>query len=89
MASRRDLKKTVNYIAGELFTECLIHSLLFPTTDREKADELMAGILRTQDDFVKRISHTETGNAKGFYKKFRADFDAKVEEFVDAIGKLG
>ena len=27
MASRRELKKNVNYIAGELFTECLINSM--------------------------------------------------------------
>ena len=46
MASRRELKKNVNYIAGELFTECLIN------------------------------------------KKFRADFNAKVNEIIEAIGKL-
>ncbi len=28
MASRRELKKNVNYIAGELFTECLINICL-------------------------------------------------------------
>ena len=28
MASRRELKKNVNYIAGELFTECLINTCL-------------------------------------------------------------
>ena len=42
MASRRELKKNVNYIAGELFTECLINSMFIPGTDKAKADELMA-----------------------------------------------
>ena len=27
MASRKELKKNINYIAGELFTECLVNSL--------------------------------------------------------------
>jgi len=81
MASRRELKKNVNYIAGELFTECLI-------TDKAKADELMAEVLKMQDEFVSRISHTEPGNVKGFYKKFRVDFNAKVNEIIEAIGKL-
>ena len=44
MASRRELKKNVNYIAGELFTECLINSMFIPGTDKAKADELMAAI---------------------------------------------
>ena len=41
MASRRELKKNVNYIAGELFMECLVNSLYVPGTDKTKADELM------------------------------------------------
>ena len=88
MASRRELKKTVNYISGELFSECLINSMFVPGTDKTKADELMAEILKMQDEFISRISHTEPGNVKGFYKKFRSDFNAKVNEIIDAIAKL-
>ena len=36
MASRRELKKTVNYISGELFSECLINSMFVPGTDKAK-----------------------------------------------------
>ena len=88
MASRRQLKKNVNYIAGELFAECLVSSLLIPGTDKDKADQLMADILRMQDEFISRISHTEPGNVKGFYKKFRSDFNAKINEIIDALEKL-
>lgn len=88
MASRRELKKNVNYIAGELFSECLINSLCVPGTDKAKADELMGEVLTMQDEFISRISHTEPGNVKGFYKKFLIDFNAKVDEIIDAIGKL-
>ena len=82
MASRKELKKNINYIAGELFTECLVNSLYVPGTDKQKADELMAEILKMQDEFISRISHTEPGNVKGFYKKLRADFNAKVDEII-------
>ena len=88
MASRRELKKTVNYISGELFSECLINSMFVPGTDKAKADQLMAEILKMQDECISRISHTEPGNVKGFYKKFRSDFNAKVNEIIDAIAKL-
>lgn len=88
MASRRELKKTVNYISGELFSECLINSMFVPGTDKAKADQLMAEILKMQDEFISRISHTDPGNVKGFYKKFRSDFNAKVNEIIDAIAKL-
>ena len=88
MASRKELKKTVNYIAGELFSECLINSMYVPGTDKKKADELMGEILAIQQEFISRISHTEPGNVKGFYRKFRSDFNAKVNDIIDAIAKL-
>lgn len=88
MASRKDLKKNVNYIAGELFAECLVNSLYVPGTDKKKADELLTEILNMHHEFVSRISHTEPGNVKGFYKKFRSDFNAKVEEIIEAMGNL-
>ena len=92
MASRKALKKNVNYIAGELFAECLMNSLYVPGTDKKKADELMGElmgeILKMQDEFISRISHTEPGNVKGYYKKFRSDFNAKVDSIIEAIGKL-
>ena len=90
MASRRELKKNVNYIAGELFMECLVNSLYVPGTDKTKADELMGRILSVQDviKLIIRISHTEPGNVKGFYKKFREDFNKEVDAIIDAIGNL-
>lgn len=88
MASRRILKKNINYIAGELFTECLVNSLYVPGTDKQKADGLMTKILGMQDEFISRISHTEPGNVKGFYKKLRSDFNAQVDEIIDEMGKL-
>jgi hypothetical protein len=62
--------------------------MFVPGTDKVKADELMNEILLMQTDFVSRISHTEPGNVKGFYKKFHVDFNAKVNEIIDAIAKL-
>ena len=65
-----------------------MNSLYVPGTDKKKADELMGEILKMQDEFISRISHTEPGNVKGYYKKFRSDFNAKEDSIIEAIGKL-
>lgn len=88
MASRKSLKQNVNYIAGELFGECLLNSMS-EKADKNEADKILTRILEMQDEFVSRISHTEPGNVKGFYRKFRSDFNKEVDEIVDAITKLG
>lgn len=88
MAKRRTLKKKINYITSELFAECLVNALYVPGTDKAKSDALMADILNMQDEFISRISHTQPGNVKGFYKKLISDFNAKIETIVEAIGNL-
>ncbi|WP_321480759.1 hypothetical protein [uncultured Bacteroides sp.] len=88
MASRKELKKNINYIIGELFCECVVNAKYIPGTDKAKADLLMQEILKTQDEFISRISHTEPGNVKGFYKKLYQDFDSKVNEIIEGISKL-
>lgn len=82
------MKKSVNYITGELFAECLVNKLYIPGTDPQKADALMGDILATQDEFLSRISHTEPGNVKNFYKKFKTDFNAKVDELIGRMDQL-
>lgn len=88
MASRRKLKKNVNYIIEELFTETLIRGLYVPSADRENLDELLAKILYLQDDFIPRISHTEKGSEKIFYRKFCIEFNKEVKMIIDEILKL-
>jgi hypothetical protein len=85
---RRILKKQVNYIAGELFAECVVLSEVVPGIDNKKVDELMARVLYMQDEFISRINHTQPGNVKGFYKAFYTDFQAQVDAIIDEIGKL-
>ncbi len=88
MANRRDLKKNINYICSELFAECVAMMHYNLNVKQEDVDNIMTRILWTQDEFISRISHTEPGNVKGFYKKLRADFNAQVEEIVNSISQL-
>jgi len=89
MASRRKLKKTINYIASELFAECLYQKQNLDTAGAEKADGLAVDVLKLHREFISRISHTEPGNVKGFYKKLYADFDAQAEKVLDGLKALG
>ena len=88
MASKRTLKKTVNYIAGELFTECVVLKEFMPNIDNGKVDELMAKVLYLQNEFLSRINHPEPGNIKGSYKKLRTDLASQVNALVTEIREL-
>ena len=88
MASRRNLKKDINYIIGDIFTECLIYKELVPGTDKEAADALIVDLLRIDNDFTARISHTEPGKAKDYYRALVKDFQKEITEVIDKLTKL-
>lgn len=86
MASRRTLKKTVKFLTGELFADCVALSMC-QQCDKDKLHELMADIIKLHTDFVSRISHTERGAERAFYRKFHSEFRQQLGELGERIMK--
>ncbi len=92
MASVKKLKQNINYITGELFSECLFCRLYIPGVDPVKADEVLTSILKFQDEFLKRSNHPDgTKNSalvKSYYKKLAVDIKKQVDEIIQHIQSL-
>ncbi|MBR1652347.1 MAG: hypothetical protein IJ692_03025 [Alloprevotella sp.] len=87
MASRKNLKKAVKGICGELFADCVALSMV-EQGDREKLQGLMAEVAKLYADAVCRVSHVEPGlSPKVFFAKLRADFTEKANALSEAIVK--
>lgn len=86
MASRRQLKKSIKNICGELFTDCVALSMC-QQADKETLEKLMVEVLELNDEYVSRISHTEPGAVREFYRKLKAEFTEKVNEISERIVK--
>ena len=66
----------------------LVNKLYVPGTDKDKADQLMSEVLNMQNDFLSRISHTEPGSVRKFYKQFYNQFNEAVISINDDLLKL-
>lgn len=88
MASRRNLKKDISYVIGDIFTECLVYKELVPGTDKDAAEKIIVDLLRIDNEFITRISHTEPGNAKQYYRTLIKDFQANMGQVIDSLVKL-
>ena len=78
MASRRNLKKQISYIAGDLFLASLVEGV-----NREAIVEATHNVL----NLIPRISHTQPGNVKGYYKKLREDLNKEIQVVADELNK--
>lgn len=86
MASKRDIKKRVNYICSALFAECVATSLYEGKRDEESLKALMQSILSIHRDYICRISHIEPGmKAKKFFQDYSNSFNEQVGEIIDQI----
>ena len=89
MAKRRDLKKGINFLCGELFAECVAIMHYQKPTPQEDVDNVMTSILNLQDDMLSRVSHVEPGmKAKDYFKKLREDMLSHTDEIVEHIKAL-
>ena len=84
MANKRDLKKAINYVASDLFLECIVLKQI-KKADAAKADEILADILNLQNEFLARAGHPEPGNVKGHYRKLNQDFANEVDLIIRRI----
>lgn len=78
MASRKALKKKISYIASDLFLASLVEGV-----NRELVVNAIHNVLA----LVPRISHTEPGNVKGFYKKLHEDLNKEIQTVADELNK--
>lgn len=91
MASKRDLKKEINAVVGALIGEYLLTTAYIPGIDIEKANTLLNKILEMRKEYITRVGANggnEPKQVREYYKKFKADFNAQVDEIISDFESL-
>lgn len=77
MASRRALKKDINYLYSELLTECFKLSIISPKENHDKIEVLFNKIFLSSNDFIIRAGKPDGKDnpklVKAYYKKLGQD----------------
>lgn len=90
MSNKRNLKRNINYVCGELFSEVIAASQYNDKISQDDVKALLASVLVIHSDYVRRVSHVEPGlEPKQFFKKLTLDFNKQVSEIIDQVGNLG
>lgn len=91
MASRRKLKKAINFVSTELVTEMYILSF-FKEVDEKALDALVGRAIDMNEELISRINHVDGKKdskiVKTYFNKIRQDWTDTVADIVDEVGKL-
>lgn len=89
MANKRELKKIINYICNDLFSECIAASLYNGNKKLDEVNAILTSILIVQREYVCRISHPEPGMpAKVYFKDLKDKFNKCIIEITDNIANI-
>ncbi|HAH54982.1 MAG TPA: hypothetical protein DCM02_06775 [Flavobacterium sp.] len=85
MASKRILKKEINFLGSELINECFAYQQFHTDAPAEKIEEIANKILQKRNELVARLnlptSEMTRADIKAYFKKIN-------EEFIDSIKYL-
>ena len=84
MASRKQLKKSIKRITGELMTDCVVLNAC-PPNAADKYQPLMAELLQLHTDYVSRLSHVEKGSERLFFTRLHQDFTTSINDLAERI----
>ena len=85
---RRELKKNINYLCGELCAECVALMKYHKISSPEDITNIIESIFMMQDDMICRLSHVEPGSKKLFFKKLKQDLISRTDDIVEQIMAL-
>ena len=83
MASRRFLKKNINKICNLVSVECMQVLVVSGPDMLLKLSDILGEVQKVRREFVSRISHTEPGNVKAYYRTLQKDFVSALDAIQD------
>ncbi len=92
MASRRKLKKTIQFISSELINEIYFRCLLSEKVDLDLVEKMSVDILKTCSEFTLRAGQPDGKDnpkiLKAYYKKLFADWETEMGRVINEMEKI-
>lgn len=88
MASKRLLKRDVNYVMGDIIEAAYVHQLADPKQDPKKTEEIVDEAIRDFDGLMAKINQKNVENKKAHFKAIEKELEVKAQELVAKINAL-
>lgn len=88
MASKRDLKKDINYILGDIIEAVDIWELTNPDKSTENSGKIIDEAFATFDDLIAKVNDRSVANKRAHFKAINQELEAKGRELIDKINAL-
>ena len=88
MANRRELKKDINYVLGDIIEAVYIVEAANDKPGSKEGSEIIDGAIATFDDLISKVNIKGLDNKKEHLKNVRKELEEKARGLVDKLNKL-
>ena len=88
MASKRLLKRDINYVMGDIIEAAYVHQLANPKQDPQKTEEIVDEAIKDFDELMAKINEKNVENKKQHFKSIEKELETKAQELVAKINQL-
>ncbi|MEI7501864.1 MAG: hypothetical protein WCJ61_01125 [Paludibacter sp.] len=92
MASRKKLKKTIQFVTSELITDIYFRLLMSKDIENEKIDTLVVDIMALNKEFILRANCPDGKDnpklVKAYFRKLFTDWQLAMENTIKSIESL-
>ncbi len=89
MASIKNLKKEINFLAGELVYECYFTSLLSDSLKKDEVNQLIASTIDYRNNFIAQANHRDGKNnpklVKTYFKGLRKNLYTELKQLTEKL----
>jgi len=91
MASKKNLKKDIDYLITDVIVDCYARMDEHPEKDFSAYEEIINEIIMVKEDLVERINHFDSGihgNSRNYFLQIKKDLIKNITEAYDKLTKL-
>lgn len=88
MSNKRDLKKDLNYVFGDIIDAALVWQLANPEADAAKSEEIIDESIKSFDELIAETNKRGVENTKAHFKGIRQSLETKATALVTKINSL-
>jgi len=92
MASKKNLKKDINFLADDLIGTCMMHQSIGNTKNENELNQIIEDILVFRDETIKQVNEPELQESdksmRKYYRELYQKFLQKVDETYEKINSL-
>lgn len=88
MASKRNLKKDINNVLGDIIEEVYVWEMENTDKGTKGSEAIIDEAIATFDDLIAKVSAKNVDNAKAHFKSISAELETKGKALLEKINKL-